>query len=235
MELPINKIIHGDCLEVMKSFPDKSFDLILTDPPFEKEAHTLQRRVKREGGIMEIEALDFEQITEEVRIRSSKEMARLAKKWVLVFCQIEASHLWIKTLQDAGLVYRRTCIWVKPDGMPQYSGDRPGMGYETIVAMHVPGKSVWNGGGRHGVFIVNKNDFIGHKAPHPTTKPRKLFKMLIELFSNEGDIILDPFAGSGTTAVSSADLKRNYVIIEKDERYVKVCNERVDTLTGQLF
>jgi DNA modification methylase len=226
-ELPLNQIINGECLEVMKTFPDKSVDLVLTDPPFEKEAHTLQRRVKREGGIMEIEALDFDAITEEVRLEASKQFARLAKGWVLVFCQIEASHKWIKAMEEAGLVYRRTCIWVKPDGMPQYSGDRPGMGYETIVAMHIPGKSKWNGGGRHGVFIVNKNDHGGKKAPHPTTKPRELMKKLVGLFSNENDIILDPFGGSCTTAVACKQLKRNYICIEKEAKYVAICHERL--------
>lgn len=53
------------------------------------------------------------------------------------------------------LFYKRTCPWVKPDGKPQYSGDRPGIGYESIVACHAPGRSTWNGGGSHGVFIVN--------------------------------------------------------------------------------
>lgn len=142
-----SEIILGDCLEVMKTMPDKSVDLVLTDPPYEAEAHTLQRRVKREGGIMEIEALNFAPMTEELRNGVAKEIARVAKGWVLTFCQVEAAHIWIKAYEDAGLKYRRTCIWVKPDGMPQYSGDRPGMGYETIVAMHVQGASKWNGGG----------------------------------------------------------------------------------------
>lgn len=161
MEQYINKIIQGDCLEVMKKMPDKSVDLVLTDPPYEQEAHTLQRRVKRGGGVMEVEALTFPPITKELREESSKEMARLAKKWVVVFCQIEASHLWVEELKKNGLVYKRTCIWVKPDGMPQYSGDRPGMGYETMVVMHTTGKSMWNGGGRTGVFTFNKNDWGG--------------------------------------------------------------------------
>lgn len=224
--MELNKIILGDCLEIMKGMADKSIDLILTDPPFEKEAHTQQRRVKRQGGI-KFEVLDFLPITEEQRIEASQQFARLAKKWVLVFCQIEASQKWVKAMENAGLVYKRTCIWVKPDGMPQYSGDRPGMGYETIVVMHAPGKSIWNGGGRNGVFTFNKNDNGGKKAPHPTTKPRKLMEELISLFSNQGETVLDAFFGSGTTGVSCKFLKRNYIGIEISPKYVEIANQRL--------
>lgn len=228
-----HEIIQGDCLEVLKTFPDKSFDCIITDPPFEKEAHTLQRRVKREGGVMEIEALDFPAVTEDQRIAVSKEFARLGKTWVLVFCQIEASHKWVKAMEDAGLVYRRTCIWVKPDGMPQFSGDRPGMGYETIVAMHVPGASKWNGGGRHGVFTVNKNDNGGKKNLHTTQKPRELMRQLVGLFSNPGDSVLDPFAGSGTTIVAAKELGRSGVGIELSQNYCEKARARLEQ--GNLF
>lgn len=204
----INKIINGDCLEVMKGIPDKSIDLVLTDPPYEAEAHTLQRR-KSKGGRLVIAPLDFPPITDKLRLGIAKEMARVAKGWVLVFCQIEASQEWVKVLTEAGLTYRRTCIWVKPDGMPQYSGDRPGMGYETIVVMHTPGASKWNGGGQHGVWVFNKNDNGGKPNVHPTTKPRKLIGNLINLFSNKGDLILDPFLGSGTTAVCAKQGNRD--------------------------
>lgn len=230
-----NKIYNEGCLELLGKIEDKSIDLVLTDPPYEKEAHTLQRRVKREGGVMEMEALPFESMSETLRILVSKEIARVAKKWVLVFCQVEASQIWIKELEKNGLVYKRTCIWVKPDGMPQYSGDRPGMGYETIVVMHTPGRSIWNGGGRTGVFTFNKNDNGGKKAPHPTTKPRALIGTLISLFSNEKDLVLDPFMGSGTTAVMCKTLGRNYIGSEISEDYCKIAQERLDKSTDTLF
>lgn len=223
----INEVICADCLEGLKLIPDKSIDLVLTDPPYEKEAHTLQRRIKRGGGVMEIEEIEFPAITEELRCNASKEIARIATKWVLIFCQIEASHLWREELEKNGLVYKRTCIWVKPDGMPQYSGDRPGMGYETIVVMHTPTASKWNGGGRHGVFTFNKNDNGGRKAPHPTTKPRELIRTLTSLFSNKQEVVLDPFMGSWTTARACKDLGRNFLGFEISEKYCKIGEERL--------
>lgn len=133
-------IYHGDCRDILPQL--EPVDLVLTDPPYEAEAHTLQRRVRRGN-----EPLSFEPLSFELRHIAATEMARLANGWILVFCQIEAAMLWREQLESAGSVYRRTCIWVKPDGMPQYSGDRPGMGYETFVACHAPGRSKWNGGG----------------------------------------------------------------------------------------
>ncbi len=138
-------------------------------------------------------------------------------------------------MEKNGLVYKRTCIWVKPDGMPQYSGDRPGMGYETIVAMHVPGKSIWNGGGRHGVFRVNKNDNGGLKNEHPTTKPRLLMRDLVNLFSDGNELILDPFLGSGTTAVAAKMEGRNYIGIEISEKYCEIARQRVNSAPVPLF
>lgn len=216
-------IYHGDCREILPEMERGGVDLLLTDPPFEKEAHTQQRRVKRHGGVMEIEALPFEAMDEATRISVSLEMSRLSKRWTLVFCQIEAVPIWRSTLEAAGLNYRRTCLWIKPDGMPQYSGDRPGMGYETFVAMHQPGRSVWNGGGRHGVYTFNKGE-SGNTGPsgHPTTKPLKLFKQLISDFSNEGETVLDPFMGSGTTLRAAKDLGRKAIGIELEEKYCEI-------------
>ena len=214
-------LIHGDCQEELKKLPDKSVDCCITDPPYEIEAHTLQRRVKRGSGVMSVEPLNFHPITEGERIRAALEISRVTKKWVLVFCQIEAAPLWRKVFEDQGFVYKRTCIWVKPDGMPQYSGDRPGMGYETFVACHAPGKSEWNGGGKHGVFIVNKGENGGLPNDHETQKPIRLFTQLVELFSNDGETVLDPFAGSFTSAVAAKRLGRKYIGIEKEEKHLE--------------
>ena len=154
-------------------------------------------------------------------------MARLSRGWILVFCQIEAAMLWRIQLEAGGAVYKRCCIWVKPDGMPQYSGDRPGMGYETFVACHAQGRSKWNGGGKHGVFIFNKGENGGLPNDHETQKPLKLIKQLIQLFSNVGNTILDPFIGSGTTLRAAKDLGRKAIGIEIEEKYCEIAAKRL--------
>jgi DNA modification methylase len=174
---------------------------------------------------MAIEALPFAAMDELTRTSVSVMLSALAQAWVLTFCQIEAAPIWREAYEKAGLIYKRTCIWVKPDGMPQYSGDRPGMGYETFVAMHPAGRSKWNGGGRTGVFIYNKNS--GGRHEHPTMKPEPLIKELVSLFSDVGDLILDPFVGSGTTLRAAKDLGRKAIGIEIEEKYCEIAARRM--------
>ena len=139
---------------------------------------------------------------------------------------------WRAALEAAGAVYKRTCIWVKPDGKPQYSGDRPGIGYEAIVACHAPGRSSWNGGGSHGVFIVNKG---GDPRPGPQTqKPLALMELLVRLFSNPGELILDPFAGSGTTGVTAVRLGRRFLGWEMSPTYADMARKRIARAREQL-
>ena len=109
----------------MASLPDASVDVVITDPPYEAEAHTAQRMVARAGGRLECEPITFPPITEEQRTESARQMARLARRWILVFCQVEGAMKWRAALEAGGAVYKRTCQWIKPDGKPQYSPPIP--------------------------------------------------------------------------------------------------------------
>ena len=218
-------IYHGDCIDVLPALGLR-FDHAITDPPYEEEAHTKQRRVRR-GKVARTEALPFDAIDAETRDGAGRLLGGMVARWCLVFCQVEASQLWRAALEAGGLAYRRTCIWVKPDGMPQYTGDRPGMGYETILAMHAPGRSRWNGGGRHGVFIHNRGETGGEPAPHPTTKPSRLMSDLVALFTDPGELIVDPFMGSGSTLRAAKDLGRRAIGIEIEERYCEIAAKRM--------
>lgn len=232
----------GDCLHEttgLVSLADGSVDSVITDPPFEEAAHTLQRRVKRGNGSgsatgdrMSIGPLPFPPITEAQRVEAARHFGRIARRWVLIFCQVEAAQKWVTAGQASGLVYRRTCIWVKPDGMPQYSGDRPGMGYETIVALHAPGASKWNGGGQHGVFIVPKGD--PDRSGHPTQKPDALMDKLVRLFTDKGETIVDPFAGSASTLTAAERLGRHSIGWEMDARFHAIALKRLQAAREQL-
>jgi DNA modification methylase len=222
----------GSCFSDLPKLPDGSVDVVITDPPYEAEAHTSERRVARAGGRLELDPITFPPITEDERIESSRQMARLARRWILVFCQVEAAMKWRSALEAAGAVYKRTCLWVKPDGKPQYSGDRPGTGYESIVACHAPGRSAWNGGGSHGVFIVPRGG--DPRTGHQTQKPLALMELLVRLFSNHGELVLDPFAGSGTTGVAAVRLGRRFLGWEKDAGYAATARKRLDIAREQL-
>jgi hypothetical protein len=163
-------------------------------------------------------------------------MARLASGWALCFCQVEAVTAWRDAFPQGA--YRRAMIWVKPDGTPQVTGDRPGMGYETIVAAWVgEGRSRWNGGGAHGVFSFIRDARAGSPSKHPTTKPIALMMRLVDLFTNPGDLVLDPFMGSGTTGVAAFRLGRRFIGIERDPDYFALAVERLraEAAQGSLF
>ena len=230
----------GDCMDILPTLG--KVDAVITDPPFEAEAHTLQRRklglVTTDGGREVLaDALPFGAMTSDVRDGACQYIAGICSGWALYFCQAEAVSDWRDAATAAGQKYKRAMVWIKPDGMPQFTGDRPGMGYESIVAAWCgSGRSVWNGGGRHGVFVFNKNDCKG-PAPHPTTKPVPLMAELLQLFSNHGETILDPFMGSGTTGVAAIQLGRKFIGIEREERYFDIACKRIEQAVaqGQLF
>lgn len=217
----------GDCLEILGRLDP--VDHVITDPPYEAEAHTKGRRLKRGSGVA-LEPLTFPPMTEAEREASASHIGRLARRWSIVFCQAEGAMRWQEALRAGGARPMRWCVWIKPDGQPQLTGDRPGVGYETLVCAHPPGRARWNGGGKTGVFVHNK--FDGHaalngRAPHPTTKPLALMQELVTLFTDPGETVLDAFAGSGTTGVACVRLGRSFVGVEKDPRYFALAVERL--------
>ena len=229
----------GDCLEVLPTLG--KVDAVITDPPYEAEAHTKGRRLlgKQESGARTVEygALDFAQMTEELRLQSTAAAASMCDGWLLTFCQAEAVALWRDAHEAAGAKYKRAMVWLKPDGAPQFTGDRPGMGYESIVASWCgSGRSRWNGGGRHGVFTHAQRDSNSPKV-HMTQKPIALMCELVGLFTEPEDCILDPFMGSGTTGVAALQLGRRFIGIEREAKHFEAACRRIEQAAkqGQLF
>lgn len=205
---------------------------VITDPPYEAEAHTKGRRSLGESveGKRRVKEtpLPFAPIDEAARLEAGRVAARVAERWCVVFCQSEAAMLWRGALESSGEhVYRRTGVWVKPDAQPQFSGDRPGVGYESIVFTHRKGRCAWNGGGRVAVFEHNKR-IGGGPNEHPTMKPLALMVELVELFTNPGDLVVDLFAGSGTTGVACMLTGRRFYGVELNLEYAMLAAERLD-------
>lgn len=222
-------VTRGDCLEVLAQMPDQCVAHVITDPPYEAAAHTLGLRINSSGALVRA-PLSFAPIDEATRSGSAAQWARVSTRWQIAFCQVEAINSWSDALSGSGLNVRRVGVWVKPDATPQFTGDRPGMGFESIVFSHSRGRSTWNGGGRVGVFVHNKNSGGAHD--HEAQKPVPLMLELIELFTDPDEIILDPFCGSGTTGVACLRLGRRFVGIEKDEKYHQLSVDRL-TAEGQ--
>jgi site-specific DNA-methyltransferase (adenine-specific) len=118
----------------------------------------------------------------------------------------------------------RVGVWVKPNPMPQLSGDRPGQGWEAIAFLHRTDVApAWSGGGRSGVWIHQTAQGEGH----PTAKPLAMVSDWVRLFSRPGDVILDPFMGSGTTLRAAMNEGRRATGIEIDPTYCEVAKQRL--------
>lgn len=234
----------GDCLAGMENIGDASVDVIITDPPYSEHTHKKQwtskaltddaqirGKVSKSGRAYDAVSsghagLNFEHITNDQAAQCCQEWFRIARRWVLVFCDLEGIELWRREGVEAGFDYVRTCVWDKVDGAPQFTGDRPAAGAEAIVVLHRPGKKFWNGGGRRNVFRFEVNGERGEK-PHPTTKPLSLMRELVQLFSNPGELVLDPFSGSGSTGVACKQTARRFLGFELSPEYFEIATRRL--------
>lgn len=220
----------GDCLDVLPMLVAVTH--VITDPPYSDHTHKKQwighalTKGKARNGTAFTE-LGFDCLSPEVRRLVAVQSARLARRWVLAFSDLEGLYEWRTDFQHAGLDYVRTCIWDKVDSAPQFTGDRPAASAEAIVCAHPKGAKRWNGGGARNVFRHCVNGVNQGPKPHPSTKPLSLMRELITLFTDEGDLILDPFMGSGTTLVAAKALGRKAIGIEINEDYCKVAIERL--------
>lgn len=234
----------GDCLEGMRALADSSVDVCVTDPPYEAEAHTKQRRqlgkTRVAGGNEKFRAvhespLDFVPITADQRVMAAKQIARVTKHCAVVFCQVEAVAHWRDVFNDAGMPYRRCMLWSKPDAMPSLHGRWPGQSFEAMVlAVHRGARPCPIGGkaveyrfvrASHGNGVPGGPN--GTAAPHPTTKPLPLMLALVEHFTRVGDLVLDPFAGSGTTGVACKQLGRSFLGFEISPEYFAIAQRRL--------
>lgn len=230
---------HGDCLDPvtgLASLADRSVDVTISDPPYEVEAHTQQRRHKAcgVGGVVDIVEfpLNFDAITGEQRDKSAEHVSRVTRHRAIVFCQVEAIAAWRSSFaacaskRDA-LEYRRTLVWVKPDAMPSLHGRYPGQAFEAMILLQRPSAPACPLGGKARIYeFMRAND---GRLPnlHPTTKPLPLMRQIVEDFTDENDTILDPFAGSGTTGVAAIQLGRHFIGWERDANYHAIATRRL--------
>jgi DNA modification methylase len=232
-------VVQGDCTEILPMLPDRSVDHCLSDPPYSKDLYARTRTNKGSGlrpngrpvcaseGQDRTSAFQFASDAigsiDDILDPVADELLRLVKRWTLVFHDIEIDHRWRAAF---GPTYVRTGIWVKPDAMPQVTGDRPAQGFEACTIAHPRGRKRWNGGGLPAVWTHNTSK--GHERPdHPCPKPLSLMIELVELFTDVGDLVIDPFAGSATTGVACLRLGRRFLGIERDPKFHQLSMERL--------
>ena len=236
-------IYHSDFRQVLDEID--TVDHVITDPPYGRHVYTrlrgpnthagsgtpqrlgIRNHQYSSGSIEKLAAGAIGDI-EELLHPCAAHCARLAKRWMLVFSDAESIHIWRDALIHYGMRYVRTGAWVKPDPMPQFSGDRPCVGFEPCTITHAAGKMRWNGGGGTSVWIHNIAKGNADARPdHPCPKPLPLMLQLVSLFTDLGETILDPFAGAGTTLRAAKDLGRKAIGIEIEEKYCEIAAKRM--------
>ncbi len=231
---------RGDCLDVLPTL--ERVEHVITDPPYSEYTHAKVRRGgsvhlpdedipgrPRRAVISSEAVLGFPALQPGEREACAVEFARIVRRWILAFSDQEGAFPWVVANVAAGLDHVRIGQWVKLNATPQFTGDRPAIGAEAIVIAHPAGRKRWNGGGRHGVwtFAIEINRGGANAREHTTQKPVDLMLALVADFTDPGETILDPFAGSGTTGVAALRLGRQFVGVEKDARYFAIACERL--------
>ena len=242
----MNKIIHGDCLEVMKQIPDKSIDMILADLPygttackwdtiipFEPLWEQYKRIIKDNGAIV----LTASQPFTSALVMSNPKMFKVAIVWnkkkagnfvqgniqplkihedVLIFYSKQPTYNPQKTLLDKPQKVR--------NGAKNRQDRKEAGGFGGTVIY----SDKFEADKKLPTTIVEiSKDNYGKNVFHPTQKPVALFEYLIKTYTNEGDLVLDNVAGSGTTGVACKNLNRNYILIEKEQEYIEIIKARL--------
>lgn len=199
---------------------DASVDCVITDPPYSEATHKGARSKKDISAPM----INFTHFTNEQFMTLCAESVRLAKRWVIMTCDFR--HVVLAEQSDLPVI--RVGIWVKGHAAPQFTGDRPGTGWEAVLLLHREGRKRWNGGGHHAVW---HHDIA--KGEHPTQKPLPLLREWIALFTDPGELILDPLMGSGGTGVAALQTQRRFIGIERDSKWFDLATKRIGDVAMQ--
>lgn len=223
-------IYLGDCMDILPTLP--KVDAVITDPPYSETTHANAK--SNRGSKHGAKAIDFASMTVEQLAEVIQECGNLCNRWLV--STMEWRHIARFDQQPlVGWDLVRFGVWVKTNPMPQISADRPAQGWEGIAYMHAKSneKKRWNGGGTHGNYIGS----LVTDGVHPTGKPLVLFSQFVERFTDRGQLILDPFTGSGTTGVAAIQLGRNFIGIEREPKYFDIACQRIEQAVaqGQLF
>jgi len=251
MNLPLNQILPGNCIEILNTLPENSVDVIFADPPYNLQ---LRNDLYRPD-MSKVDAVNdgwdhfenfksYDEFTAQWLSASRRVLKETGTIWV-----IGSYHNIFRVgalMQDLGFWILNDILWIKNNPMPNFRGVRFTNAHETMIwAQKKQGaqytfnhksmkalnddlqmRSDWT------IPLVTGKNRIksnGSKA-HSTQKPEGLLYRVIMSSSNVGDVILDPFFGTGTTGAVAKKLGRNWIGIERDEKYIQVAQERIDAV-----
>ena len=258
MKLPLNSILKGDCVETLLSLPENSVDLVFADPPYNLQ---LQNELHRPN-MTKVDAVNddwdkfasfefYDKFTKKWLSAVKRILKPTGSIWV-----IGSYHNIFRVgtiMQDLGYWTLNDVIWVKTNPMPNFRGVRFTNAHETLI---------WASTGKGAKYTFNyqamkglnnekqmRSDWWLHslatgserlkdengKKVHSTQKPEGLLYRVILSSSNPGDVILDPFFGSGTTGAVAKSLHRNWIGIEREDKYIQAAQKRIDSTEPAPF
>lgn len=208
-------------ISAMAKIPDDGVDVVITDPPYSDRTHkgarTLKDKSKGKGVLVGFDAMSHELLN-----RFIMQTSRVCKRWLIMTFDVMFCESLDQLAKKYGLELIRVGAWIKPDAAPQFTGDRPAQGWEPVYILHRKGRKRWNGGGHHAVWMHNVV-----KGGRPTEKPRGLISDFIRAFSEPGELVCDPFAGSGVVGEVCVELDRRFIGFEIDPDASAMANDRI--------
>lgn len=248
-DTPVNRILVGDCIQLMNSLPEKSVDLVFADPPYNLQ---LNGDLHRPNNSL-VDAVDDDWD----KFDSLKTYDTFTRDWLTAARRVlkDDGAIWVigsyhnifrvgYILQDLGYWILNDIIWNKTNPMPNFRGRRFTNAHETMI---------WAGKSEQSKYTFNYDamkalnddkqmrsdwtlplctgkerlkDGDGHKT-HPTQKPESLLHRVILSSTNIDDVVLDPFFGTGTTGAVAKKLGRRFIGLERDHSYAEAANKRI--------
>jgi DNA modification methylase len=254
--LPLDQILHGDCIEILEDLPADSVDLIFADPPYNLQLRNDLYRPNR----TKVDAVDdgWDKFEDFKAYDEFTHKWLSACRWVLK----DTGTIWVigsyhnifrvgAVMQDLGYWILNDILWIKTNPMPNFRGVRFTNAHETMIwaqkkkgakyTFNHHSMKTLNDDSREGGLQMRSDWEIplatgrqrirmnGMKA-HSTQKPEALLYRVIMASSKPGDVVLDPFFGSGTTGAVAKKLGRRWIGIERDKKYVRVAQKRIDAV-----
>jgi modification methylase len=257
LALSVDTVLQGDCREILPTLPPRSADLIFADPPYNLQ---LRKELLRPD-LSHVDAVDDEWD----RFASFAEYDRFTREWLAACRDVlkDTGTLWVigsyhnifrvgAILQDLGYWVLNDVVWLKLNPMPQFRGTRLCNAHETMIwakkseqqkhytfnykALKAGNEDLQMRSDWH-IPLCTGDERLkvnGEKA-HATQKPEALLHRIIRACSNPGDVVLDPFFGTGTTGAVARRLRRHWIGIEREAGYVELARRRIAQVAPPLL
>lgn len=223
------KLYQGDCLDIINN--TEVVDCIITDIPYNISKKNNFKTMKDRTGRNGIDFGEWDKGFEEENLIQFIPLIKSGGSFIL-FHSFEQFGKLKEIFENNGLMLKDKLIWEKTNPMPR-NRDRRYISNIEILSWYVKPKNKWtfnrqNGKYESSVLKYPSESGGGFRRYHPTQKNLKMIEYLIKIHTNENDVVLDPFMGSGTTGVACMNLNRRFMGIELDESYFNIAKNRIE-------